>query len=89
MLISEVDINTENLIGKTPLRVYIKISNIESALLLLNRGVRINSYIKDSITLLIIAVFYNRYKVLRLLIRRGALKDIQVKFTTTAFKIIA
>ena len=89
LLASGADIDAEDLTGKTPLRVCIETSNVENALLLLDRGAKMDSCTKDGMTLLMAAVFYNRHEMLRLLIRRGALGDIRVEFTTAAFKAIA
>ena len=89
LLASGADIDAEDLTGKTPLRVCIETSNAENALLLLDRGAKMDSCTKDGMTLLMAAVFYNRHEMLRLLIRRGALRDIRVEFTAAAFKAIA
>lgn len=89
LLASGADVNAEDLTGKTPLRVCIEASNLENTLLLLDRGARMDSYTKDGMTLLMAAVFYNCHEVLRLLIKKGALRDIRLKLTTAAFKAIA
>ena len=74
LLASGVDINAEDLTGKTPLRVCIETSNVESALLLLDRGARMDSCTKDGMTLLMAAVFYNRHEMLRLFSEEALLR---------------
>ena len=89
LLASGVQVDAEDITGKTPLRVCIVLSNIEIAFLLLDGGPNIDTYTNDGMTMFLAEIFYNHRELLQLLVNRGTFGHIGVISAAAILKAFA